>query len=93
MEGSVFYMDRHTVILTTDKRQEKLAVLLEGEKTSYAWEENTLEKEICEKVYVLPIPVTKLDKNQVIKEKLKEELKMLCNNPYAKIKVFGGVYT
>ena len=33
-------MDRHTIILTADKRQEKLADLLEGEKVSYAWEEN-----------------------------------------------------
>ena len=85
-------MDRHTVILTADKRQEKLASLLEGEKVSYAWEENTSEKEVCEKVYVLPIPVTKLDRNPAIKEKLKEELQKLCENPYAKIKVFGGVF-
>ena len=85
-------MDRHTVILTADKRQEKLAGLLEGERISYAWEENTKEKEVCEKVYVLPIPVTKLDRNSTIKEKLKEELKQLCENPYSRIKVFGGVF-
>ena len=70
-------MDRHTIILTADKRQEKLAGLLEGERVSYAWEENAQEKEVCEKVYVLPIPVTKLDRNPKIKEKLKEELKLL----------------
>ena len=86
-------MDRHTIILTADKRQEKLAGLLEGERVSYAWEENAQEKEVCEKVYVLPIPVTKLDRNPMIKEKLKEELRKLCENPYAKIKVFGGVFT
>lgn len=86
-------MDRHTVILTADKRQEKLAGLLEGERVSYAWEENAQEKEVCEKVYVLPIPVTKLDRNPRIKEKLKEELIKLCENPYAKIKVFGGAFT
>lgn len=86
-------MDRHTVILTADKRQEKLAALLEGERVSYAWEENAQEKEVCEKVYVLPIPVTKLDRNPKIKEKLKEELIKLCENPYAKIKVFGGAFT
>ena len=68
-------MDRHTIILTADKRQEKLANLLEGERISYAWEENAQEKEVCEKVYVLPIPVTKLDRNPTIKEKLKEEIK------------------
>ena len=81
-------MDRHTIILTADKRQEKLASLLEGKRISYAWEENAQEKEVCEKVYVLPIPVTKLDRNPTIKEKLKEELRKLCENPYAKIKVF-----
>ena len=86
-------MDRHTIILTADKRQEKLASLLEGERVSYAWEENAQEKEVCEKVYVLPIPVTKLDRNPTIKEKLEEELRKLCENPYAKIKVFGGVFT
>ena len=86
-------MDRHTVILTADKRQEKLADLLEGERVSYAWEENAQEKEVCEKVYVLPIPVTKLDKNLETKRKLKEELINLCENPYAKVMVFGGVFT
>ena len=30
-------MDRYTIVLTTDKRQEKLASLLEGERVSYAW--------------------------------------------------------
>ena len=86
-------MDRHTIILTADKRQEKLAGLLEGERVSYAWEKKAQEKEVCEKVYVLPIPVTKLDKNMEIKRKLKEELINLCENPYTKVMVFGGVFT
>ena len=86
-------MDRHTIILTADKRQEKLMELLDGEKISCAWNENANEKEVCEKVYVLPIPVTKLDRNPTIKEKLKDELRKLCENPYAQIKVFGGVFT
>ena len=85
-------MDRHTIILTADKRQEKLANLLEGERISYAWRESTGEEEVCEKVYVLPIPVTKLDKNPTLKQKLKEELISLCENPRARIKVFGGVF-
>ncbi len=84
-------MDRHTIVLTADKRQEKLAALLEGEKISYAWEENTKEKEVCEKVYVLPIPVTKLDKNPITKEKLKQELIKVSKRPDAGVKVFGGV--
>ena len=67
-------MDRHTIILTADKRQEKLIGLLDGERISYAWEEEPQEKEVCEKVYVLPIPVTKLDRNPLLKDKLKKEL-------------------
>lgn len=83
-------MDRQTIVLTADKRQEKLAALLDGEKISYAWEENSKGKEACEKIYVLPIPVTKLDKNQTIKEKLKQELiKLSCDG--IRITVFGGV--
>lgn len=84
-------MDRHTIVLTADKRQEKLAALLEGEKISYAWEENSEEKEVCEKVYVLPIPVSKLDNNPAIKEKLKQELTKMSKRPSVGVKVFGGV--
>lgn len=85
-------MDRHTIVLTADKRQEKLAALLEGERVSYAWEEETQEKEACEKVYVLPIPVAKLDSNQTIKEKLKQELIKMADEPRVSVKVFGGVF-
>jgi len=84
-------MDRHTIVLTADKRQEKLAALLEGERISYAWEENAKEKEVCEKVYVLPIPVTKLDSNPDVKGKLKQELIKLSAKQGVCIKVFGGV--
>lgn len=84
-------MDRQTIVLTSDKRQEKLAALLEGETISYAWEENTREEEACEKIYVLPIPVTKLDKNQEIKEKLKQELIKMGRKEDVCLKVFGGV--
>ena len=85
-------MDRHTIVLTADKRQEKLVALLDGEKVSYAWEENSKEKEACEKIYVLPIPVTKLDKNQAIKEKLKQELVKMSQEKNIVVKVFGGVF-
>jgi len=84
-------MDRHTIVLTADKRQEKLVALLDGEKVSYAWEDDAGEKEICEKIYVLPIPVTKLDSNPHLKEKLKQELIRMTNRPNAKVMVFGGV--
>lgn len=83
-------MDRHTIILTADKRQEKLVALLEGEKISYAWEENSTKKEACEKIYVLPIPVIKLDRNQLVKEKLKQELIKVSQKGEI-VKVFGGV--
>ena len=85
-------MDRHTIVLTADKRQEKLVALLDGEKVSYAWEENSREKEACEKIYVLPIPVTKLDRNQTIKEKLKQELIKMSQKETIVVKVFGGVF-
>ena len=84
-------MDRHTIILTADKRQEKLIELLDGERISYAWEEEPQEKEVCEKVYVLPIPVTKLDRNPVLKEKLKRELEKMSTREDRQVKVFGGV--
>lgn len=85
-------MDRHTIVLTADKRQEKLAALLEGERISYAWEEETQEKEVYEKVYVLPIPVVKLDNNLTIKEKLKQELIKMSKKANVCVKVFGGVF-
>lgn len=85
-------MDRHTIVLTADKRQERLAALLDGERVSYAWEEEVQEKEGCEKVYVLPIPVAKLESNPQIKEKLKQELINKSRKPGVSVKVFGGVF-
>lgn len=84
-------MDRHTIILTADKRQEKLAALLEGEKVSYAWEDDSREKEACEKIYVLPTPASKMDQNLVLKEKLKQELIKMSHKEAVDVKVFGGV--
>jgi len=84
-------MDRHTIVLTADKRQQQLVSLLEGERVSYAWEAGAKGKDACEKVYVLPIPVTKLDKNPDIKNKLKEELITLSMTSDVSLKVFGGV--
>lgn len=84
-------MDRQMIILTADKRQEKLAALLEGETISYAWEENSSGEGLCEKIYVLPTPVLKLEKNPNVEEKLKQELIKLGKSDYVKLKVFGGV--
>lgn len=78
-------MDRHIIILTTDKRQEALGSLLPGKKTRCSWEEYERER-ICEKIYVLPTPVTKLDTDESTKEKLKEELTN-CKGP---LMVFAG---
>ena len=85
-------MDRHIIVLVADKRQEKLAALLEGEKVSYAWGESVRENELCEKIYVLPIPVGKLDNNLAIKEKLKQELITMSARRDVDVKVFGGVF-
>ena len=78
-------MDRHTIVLTTDKRQEMLGILLPGKKVRCSWEDYRRE-EICEKIYVLPTPVSKLDKTPLLKQKLKEEL-IMCKGPAV---VFGG---
>lgn len=85
-------MDRQIIVLTADKRQEKLLELLEGDKISYAWEESVSKSAVCEKIYVLPIPVTKLDKNTRLKEKLKQELINMSLREAVSLKVFGGVF-
>ncbi len=82
-------MDRHMIIITADERQEKLASLIYGKKKRCSWEMYQSDKESCEKVYVLPIPISKLNNDTALKEKLKEELikdeaKICC--------VFGGVF-
>ena len=84
-------MDRQIIVLIADKRQEKIAKFLEGEKISYAWNEAAGEKEECEKIYILPTPLSKLDQRMEMKEKLKRELINLSVNGAANIKVFGGV--
>lgn len=78
-------MDRHIIILTTDKRQEALGKLLPGQKVKCSWEEYGRE-EICEKIYVLPTPVSKLSRFPQVKEAMKEEL-VHCKGP---LFVFAG---
>ncbi|MBE5888133.1 MAG: hypothetical protein E7283_04775 [Lachnospiraceae bacterium] len=85
MEGSVFYMDRHIIILTTDKRQEALGTLLPGQKVKCSWEEYKRE-EICEKIYVLPTPVAKLNRFPQVCDAIKSEL-VNCKGP---LFVFAG---
>lgn len=85
-------MDRQTVVFITDRRQEKLANLLEGERESYTWGDEPGERVACEKVYILPTPVAKLDKNPIIEEKLKQELIYLKKRENVLLKVFGGVF-
>ena len=84
-------MDRHMIIITADERQEKLASLLYGKKKRCSWEAYQAVAGPCEKVYVLPIPITKLNKDMSLKEKLKEEL---INNKDGreKLYVFGGAF-
>lgn len=101
MEGSVFFMDRHTIIFSLDKRQEKLGEILTGKKVCCTWgwyeqiltqlEEEIKEEDVYETIYVLPITVSKIDKDLEVKEKLKQELtKRKLNN--APVYVFGGVF-
>ena len=82
-------MDRHMIIITADERQEKLASLLYGKKKRCSWEEYQSDKKSCEKLYVLPIPVSKLNKDTALKEKLKEEL---IKHKEENVCVFGGVF-
>ncbi|MGN1155391.1 MAG: 2-dehydropantoate 2-reductase N-terminal domain-containing protein [Agathobacter sp.] len=81
-------MDRHIIILTTDKRQAALGKLLTGRKMQCSWEEYKRE-EICEKIYVLPTPVSKLDKFPQMKEAIQKEL-VNCKGP---LFVFAGAVT
>lgn len=78
-------MDRHIIVFTTDKRQEALGNLLMGQKIRCTWEEYKRE-DICEKIYVLPTPITKLSRMVEEKEKLKQELRN-CKGPAM---VFAG---
>lgn len=93
-------MDRHLMIFTTDKRQERVGRLFEGEKKCLTWEKanawnlrqsfhGTKEEEW---IYVLPIPVAKLDANPMIKEQFQQELLRLKDGEHGKVKVFGGVF-
>lgn len=86
-------MDRHIVILTMDKRQEKLFRLLEGKKWYGDWvayqSELLQAANVKEKIYVLPIPMAKLEKYPQFQEKLKQEL--IKNHARYRIRVFGGV--
>lgn len=93
-------MDRHLIIFTTDKRQERLGRLFAGEKECLTWEKaNTLNfyqsfhgTTMEEWIYVLPIPVAKLDANSMIKEQFQQELIRLTDGEHGKVKVFGGVF-
>ncbi len=93
-------MDRHLMIFTTDKRQKRLGRLFEGEKKRLAWDKaNAWNPHQSfrgvageEWVYVLPIPVAKLDTNSMVKEEFQQELIKLRDGKHGKIKVFGGVF-
>lgn len=81
-------MDRHMIIITADERQEKLASLLYGKKKCCSWENYQSDKSSDEKVYVLPTPMSKLERDMALVEKLKEEL---IKRDKEKNCVFGGV--
>ena len=83
-------MDRQIIVFTSDKRQEQLATLLGNPKICNKLEEMDETEKVCEKIYVLPTQVSKLEQNQGLKEKLKEELIKLSGESETKVKVFGG---
>ena len=83
-------MVRHIIVFTADKRQEKLVHLLEGEKTNGAWQDCFYKKEASERIYVLPIPVTKLDNNPEIKEKLKRDKQIPSSGGLDRFQQFQG---
>ena len=83
-------MNRQIVIYTTDKRQQKLAELL-GEALNSPVKENCFSRMMpCEKIYVLPTPVSKLVQNSQTTEKLKQELTNEVSLGQIALKVFGG---
>lgn len=88
-------MDRHTIIFTTDKRQKHLCELLSGNREICSFPEyerrRKLEEENTEKIYVLPTPVSKLEQNEILTEKIKEVLKEECQKENRI--VFGGAIT
>ena len=93
-------MDRHLMLFTTDKRQERLGKLFAGEKEYLTLErvnelnffQNIRGVTMDEWIYVLPIPVSKLDANSTIKEQIKQELLRRQKDEPGKVKVFGGVF-
>lgn len=78
-------MDRHIIILTTDKRQAALGTLLPGQTVKCSWEEYKRE-EICEKIYILPTPIMKLNRFPQVCNAIKTEL-VNCKGP---LFVFAG---
>lgn len=85
-------MDRHTIIYTADERQEKLYQLLDGRREGSLQNVFVNDDALCEKIYVLPIPVTKLNQNPIQKEKLKQELIKNEKGNACRQKVFGGTF-
>lgn len=85
-------MDRNTIILTLDERQEKLGTLLSGKKQICSWAAFEERRGLGEKIYVLPIPVTKLDQKEEIKQKLKQELINDSKDSRVRVYVFGGLF-
>ena len=82
-------MDRQIVVMQSDKRQEKLASLFCGEKRIGSWERYQAEERTGTCIYVLPIPVSKLDTDLVLKEQLKAAFRKA---DAANCVVFGGAF-
>jgi hypothetical protein len=85
------------MIFTTDKRQERLGKLFAGEKEYLTWErvnklnffQNIRGVTMDEWIYVLPIPVSKLDANSTIKEQIKNYTNEISISDYGTVMQVG----
>lgn len=88
-------MTGNTVVFVTDRRQENLAAYLPGKKRLLDWRAKEQPEDV-EKVLeacrwmVLPIPVSKIEKNRWLSKMLKQKL---TNGKAAGWTFFGGVFS
>ena len=86
-------MTGNTVIFVTDKRQSNLAAFLPGKKQTLDWRRGIRQEEagvlMDSRYLVLPIPVTKIGKNQDVDELLKEYLTKGCGKNWT---LYGGIF-
>ena len=85
-------MEKNSAVFVTDQRQEQLAELLTGRVRRLDWRRETRKGEVAEVFgsctrLILPIPISKLERNYDVSILLKEEL---TKDTAKKRKVFAG---